>query len=93
MVHLPADEVGDDVPVEVLDKVRVQAFFFGPLSAEGEHGLLAFWGADAVRVRLEAGRGGDVPGTAAEEAQDLPVQVVYCPADVLDARAVVWRFH
>jgi hypothetical protein len=34
---------------------------------------LSFGCADAVFVRLEAGRGGDIPRATAEEAQDLPV--------------------
>lgn len=59
----------------------------------GEHGLLAFGGADAIPIGLEAGRGGYVPGAAAEEAQDLAVQAVYALADVFDARAVFGRFQ
>ena len=93
VIHLPADEVGDDAPIEIFDEVRVQALFFRPLPAPGEHGLLTFGGADAVLVGLEAGRGGDVPGAAAEEAQELAVQAVYALADVFDALAVFGRFQ
>lgn len=34
-VHLLADEMGDDAPVEVFDEVRVEAFLFGPAAAPG----------------------------------------------------------
>lgn len=83
--------MGDDAPVEVFDEVRVQALLLRPLPAAGEHGPLAFGGEDAIPVGLEAGRGGDVPGALAEEAQDLLVQAVYALADVFDARAVFRR--
>lgn len=93
VIHLPADEVGDDAPIEVFDEVRVEGLFLRPRAAMGEHGLLAFGGAHAVLVRFEAGRGGDVPGAAAEEAQELAVKGVYALADVFDALAVFGRYQ
>src|ERR671917_1429892 len=50
-VHLSADEVGDDALVEAFDEVGVQVLFFSPIAAPGEHGPLAFGGADAPPVR------------------------------------------
>jgi hypothetical protein len=91
--HLARDEVGDDLFVESLDEIRVQALFLGPLPAEGEHCLLAFRGADAVRVLLEPDRGCDVAGTTAEQTQYFTVQGVYGLAYFLDALALFGLFY
>ena len=85
--------MGDDPPVELFDEVRVQILLLGPFPASDEHGPLPFGGADAFAVRLEAGRGRDVSGPAAEEAQDFAVQAVYRLADVYDVRAIFGRLH
>src|SRR3954470_14935985 len=93
VLPLAHDEVGHQIPVKLLDHVRIEILFFRPAPPLPEHRRLAIRRRHGLFALLKPGRRMDVTCPLADQCHDGSVDPVDLGADLVERAALGWSFH